>query len=182
LVVIAFMQTKRAALVGICSLLMFPAGDAEEVSAQTKARVIAALPHYQPPAPQAGAADSSANSVGMPAPLSDDPLVHFPEFRIREKLIPTDEPDKWLTPRGLREKALREYRNSLTDLEWALNSWYIPLFGTSPQARANAAHESRRIAGELARFSTIAKAVERSDPKEAAKLRDAMDPARPPKD
>jgi len=176
------MRTRRAALVGVCTLLILSASSAEEVSAQTKARVIAVLPRYQPSAADSKPAGSSASPVGMPAPLSDDPLVFFPEFHIRDKRIPTDEPDKWLTRRGLQEKALREYKSSMTDLEWALNSWYIPLFGTSPQARAVAEHEKRRIAGELARFNNIAKAVERTDPKEAAKLRAAMDPAKLPKD
>jgi hypothetical protein len=74
------------------------------------------------------------------------------------------------------------YRDSMTDLEWALNCWFIPLFSAPPSARARAAYEGGKAAAEISRLNNLINVIGLSDPNEAAKLRRAMDPTKLPKE
>ena len=138
----------------------------------------APLPKFIPPtAPSPG-----TGPVAAPFMFPDPDLLVLPKMVITEKRPPGNDPDVWLTNRVIQHKAMSAYRDSMTDLEWALNSWFIPLFSAPPSVRARQYYEGRKVRAEIDRLSNIIKTVGLSDPKEAAKLRAAMDPKKLRKD
>jgi len=149
-----------------------------ELSVRIRTLIMADTPKFVPPPPEAP--PESARPLGRPAPLSDDPLVTLPEFRVDESPLARADPDRLLSTKGLQEKALGDYRKSMTDLEWALNRWHIPLVTPSAKARAMARHENLRIQRELVRLSDVASSVALTDPAGAKKLRRDLDLSRHP--
>lgn len=148
-------------------------------SARLSQEIRATLPKFTPPATPPAA----TGPVAAPATPRDPDVLELPKITVLEKRIPTNDPDVWLTERALRQKSMAAYRDSMTDLEWALNSWfYIPLFGTPPSVRARRYYESRKLADEIDRLNNIVKAISLSDSREADKMRQAMDPRKLPKD
>ncbi len=95
-------------------------------------------------------------------------MLELPKFSVTEKRIPTTDPDVWLNDRIIQQKAMRAYKDSMTPLEWALNSWYVPIFGTPPSARARNAYENRRLTDQLDTFARLAKVGELTGAKDAA--------------
>ena len=167
-------------------LVAIPAGLAAEESppaapAKTSPRlsqeIRASLPKFTPPA-----SFPSPLPPETPEAPRDPDIFVLPKITVREKRIPANDPDVWLTGRAVQQKAMAAYRDSLTPLEWALNSWYIPLFSAPPSVRARQYYESRKLADEIDRLNGIIKTIGLTDPKEAARLRRAMDPERLPKD
>jgi hypothetical protein len=57
-----------------------------------------------------------------------------------------------------------------------------PLLSAPPSVRARAAYQSAKAAAEIDRLNNLIKTIEMSDPQEAAKLRQAMNPNKLPKD
>lgn len=133
------------------------------------------LPKYVAPAAPADAADDNSAAP-------DPDLVVLPKMVIQEKRLPGNDPDAWLGPREVQRKALAAYKGSMSRLDWALNSWFIPLVSPPASARARAAYESAKIRDEVDRLNSIINAIEAADPKAATRLRRAMDPNRLPKD
>ena len=76
----------------------------------------------------------------------------------------------WLTDLAIKQKALAAYRQSMTDLEWALNSWYIPLLSPSAAARARAAYESGKSLAEIKRVHDLFGRIAARDSQAAAEL------------
>ena len=167
-------------------LIAFPVGLAADspaapAPAKTSPRlseeIRAGLPKFTPPA-----------NAPAPPPLEapdtphDPDVVVLPKITVLEKRIPTDNPDVWLRDKAIQQKAMAAYHDSLTPLEWALNSWYIPFFGTPPSVRARQYYESRKLTDEIGRLKGIIQAVGLTDPKEAARMRDALDPRKLPKE
>ncbi len=89
---------------------------------------------------------------------------------MKEKRPPSHDPDVWLTDKAVQQKAMAAYKQSLTDVEWALNSWYIPIFGSSPSARARASYENQKKMSEFQRVHRLFKVISTSDPKAGADL------------
>jgi len=156
---------------------LLPVAVVAELSQKTRTAIVAEFPAYTPPA----AEKSKPTSFGAPAPLSDEPYVRLPNYRVEDKRVPVVDPDHWLGPAELQKKQLREYKKSMTPLGWLLNGWYIPLIGSPPAARAKAQYESNRLAAEFARLNDLAEAIAKIDPAEAAKLRVSLDPSKLPK-
>jgi hypothetical protein len=153
-----------------------------QMSDKVRAALRESLPKYTPRAAEPKPVESS---IGTPAPLDDEPVVRLPDFWVVDRASPTNDPDKWLGKQGLQKKALREYKDSMNALDWALNSWYIPLpFGfsltPSPQARADAAYQEKKMANEIRSWSTVIDAVSRMDPAAAEKLARDADLSRHP--
>ena len=146
-------------------------------SARLSQEIRAGLPRFVSPA---------FSPVPLPAEARDTPrdpeVVVLPKITVREKRIPTNDPDVWLTGRAVQQKAMAAYKDSMTPLEWALNSWYIPLFSPPASVRARQYYESGKLADEIDRLNSVIKTISLTDPKEAAKLRDAMDPGKLPKE
>ena len=118
-----------------------------------------ALPKFTPPPPPALDQPKSDGA-------EDDPSVlALPKFTVKEKRPPTHDPDVWLTNKAVQQKAMAAYKQSLTDLEWALNSWYIPIFGSSPSARARASYENQKKMSELQHVHRLFKVISTSDPR-----------------
>ena len=143
-----------------------------QLSEKIRTEILASFPKFEPPP---GERSHQSSPVGTPAPLSDDPLVQLPDYHVRESRVPDRDPDLWLSPRAIEHKAMSDYSDSMTDLEWALNCWYIPFVTPSPQARANAAYANNKIRSEHKRLSSIAKVLASIDPAEAKKLLRDMD-------
>jgi hypothetical protein len=142
------------------------------------------LPKYSPQPAETKPAESS---VGQPAPLSDDPAIRFPDFHVVGERGPAHDPDNWFTKEGLEQKALKEYRDSMNSVEWALNRFYIPLpFGfsltPSPLARATAKYKDKKIADEVSRLTDLVSAVAELDSVEGKKLSRDLDLSRHPGD
>lgn len=138
-----------------------------ELSDKIRAEILAPLPKFEPrpaepPRPE-------ASSV-PPPPLSDDPLVKLPDYHINEKRVQDRDPDLWLSRRAIEHKAMSDYSDSMTDLEWFLNCWHIPLITPSAQARANAAYANNKMVSEHKRLVSIAKALSHLDSADAKKL------------
>ena len=136
---------------------------------------MAPFPKYEPPP-----AGQTQPTTDTPKPLSDDPLVKMPDYHIKEKRVQDRDPDLWLSRRAIAHKAMSDYSDSMTDLEWALNSWFIPLVTPSPQARANAAYANNKITNEQKRLTSITQAISRLDSAEAKKLLHDLDLSRHP--
>ncbi len=153
-----------------------PAADSlPKVSAKLNEEIRSTLPKYVTPAAQPSGPDVTA------APPDPD-VLRLPKMIIQEKRLPHSDPDVWLGERVVQQKAMAAYKGSMTDLEWALNCWFIPLFSAPPSVRARAAYESSKAAAEIGRLNNIINTIGLTDPKEAAKLRQAMDLTKLPKD
>ncbi|HVZ64753.1 MAG TPA: hypothetical protein VG936_09300 [Lacunisphaera sp.] len=147
-------------------------------SDRLRQEIRATLPKYDaPPA----VVPVTAPMVEPPPPPDPDVFV-LPKLTIREKKPSSRDPDIWLSDRALRQKSMVAYRTSMTDLEWALNSWFIPLFSAPPSVRARAYYQEMKRADEVDRLGQVIKTIGLTDPKSAAKLKDAMDPRKLPKE
>lgn len=152
---------------GFPLLILAVAGTlAAQEPARTSARLTqeikAALPRYEPPPPPV---------LDQPKALSTDPdILVLPKVTVKEYRPPTHDPDAWLTNKAAGQKAMAAYKQSMTDLEWALNSWFIPLVGSSPSARARAAYESRKKMSDLHRVHSLFKTISATDSTAATEL------------
>jgi len=154
-------------------------GTPPKTSARLTQEIRAGLPKFTPPAPTPAPASPPADEA---APPRDPDVVVLPKITVREKRPPTNDPDLWLNGRAVQQKAMAAYHDSMTPLEWALNSWYIPLFGAPPSVRAREYYADRKLADEADRLNSVIKAVGLTDPGEAAKLRNALDLGKLPKE
>jgi len=152
---------------------------AAQVSPEMKARIMEGLPKYNPPAADAKSAKPATES---PVPLSDENVVHLPDYWVIEKKPPGGDPDNWLGEAARKKKAMKDYKNSMGPLEWALNCFYIPFLTPSTQARADEAYRDAKMAGELRDLGQLVEAISKLDPAEAKKLSRALDLDRHPTD
>jgi hypothetical protein len=153
-------------LCACCLLTATTAVSYAQLSEKIRAEVVAPFPKFVPPP-----ADQPASpTTTAPAPLSDDPLVQLPDYLIKEKRVQDKDPDLWLSQRAINRKAMSEYSDSMTDLEWALNSWYIPGVTPRPRDLANARYANNKMINEQKRLTSIAQALSRLDSAEAKKL------------
>ncbi len=157
------------------SFLLIPAGltlicggaepDKPKLSEHLRQAITARLPAYishpaaRPDEPEA------------PQPETDPDLLVLSKIMVKEKRPPGNDPDVWLNESVIQKKAMVAYKTSMTDLEWALNSWFIPLFTPPPSARARAYYGQAKVAAELDRLNGVIRAVGAVDPKEAARLK-----------
>jgi hypothetical protein len=135
-----------------------------KTSARLTQEIRVVLPRFTPPPPPV--LDQPKGDA-----TEDDPnVLALPKFTVKEKRPPSHDPDVWLTNKAVQQKAMAAYKQSLTDLEWALNSWYIPLFGSPPSARARAAYENRKKMSEHQNVHRLFKVISASDPKAGGDL------------
>jgi len=130
-----------------------------KISNRLKSEIRVALPKFTPAPPPL---------LDQPkgAATEDDPnVLALPKFTVKEKRPPTHDPDAWLTDKAVQQKAMAAYKQSLTDLEWALNSWFIPLFGSPPSARARASYENQKKMSELQHVRRLFKVISTTDPR-----------------
>lgn len=138
-----------------------PAGFTPErkTSPRLTQEIRVALPKFTPPPPPVL---DQPKSDGTEA---DPNVLTLPKFTVKEKRPPTHDPDVWLTNKAVQQKAMAAYKQSLTDLEWALNSWYIPLFGSPPSARARGSYEYQKKMSELRGAHRLFKVISTTDPR-----------------
>ena len=135
-----------------------------KLSDHIRQEITAKLPVYTPPPASAPTEETTS--------LEPDPdVLVLNKMVVTEKRPPGHDPDDWLSESKIQQKSMVAYKTSMTDLEWALNSWYIPLITPSPSARARAAYRAGKIAAEYDRLSNVIRAIGAMDPKEAAKLK-----------
>lgn len=132
-----------------------------KTSARLAGEIRVTLPKYREPPPKV---------LDQPKDLAVDPDVFvLPKVTVREKRLPTD-PDLWLAERGIEQKAMAAYRQSMTDLEWALNSWFIPLVSPPASVRAVAAYKEQKSLADLQRLHRLLGDISATDPQAAAEL------------
>lgn len=133
-----------------------------KTSTRLRQEISAALPKYTPPPPRL---------LDQPNDIATDPdIFALPKITVKEYRPPTHDPDVWLTDKAVQQKAMAAYQQSLTDLEWALNSWYIPILGSSPSARARGSYATQRKMSELQRVHRLFNLVSTTDPKAGSEL------------
>jgi hypothetical protein len=109
--------------------------------------------------------------LDQPKDLASDPdLFALPKFTVKEKRPPTHDPDIWLSHRAIQQKAMAAYKQSMTDLEWAMNSWFIPIISPPASVRARAAYENSKEMAELKRVHDLLGRISATDPQAAAEL------------
>lgn len=160
----------------LAGTVVVPADEpAAPAPAQTSARlsqeIRAALPRFEPPA----AAPPAASPVLVTVHNLDPEVVELPKMTVLEKRLPGNDPDMWLNDRVVQHKAMAAYQDSMTDFEWLLNCWFVPLFSAPPSVRGRDYYEGRKRAEEVGRLNNLIKAIGLTDPKAAAKARRAMD-------
>lgn len=137
-----------------------PAG----TSSRLKEEIRAGLPAFTPPPPKV--LDQPHGSS-----LEVDPdLFALPKFTVKEKRPPGHDPDLWLSDRAVQQKAMAAYKQSMTDLEWALNGWFIPLVSAPPSVRARQRYESGKALADLQRVHDLLAKISTLDAKAAADL------------
>ncbi len=136
-------------LLGWLSLAAVPSR--AELSQETRAKISADFPAWHPNPPETG---TPAARPDAPAPLSDDPLVYLPTYHVKESLL-SHAGDKLRSEREVQAKALAAYKDSMTDLEWALNSWFVPLFTAPASSRAREYYEDQKTSAETARLQRL---------------------------
>lgn len=135
-----------------------------KTSARLTQEIRVTLPRFAPPPPRVldqPKTDGAENDFGVLA---------LPKLTVKEKRPPSHDPDVWLTDLAIKQKALAAYRQSMTDLEWALNSWHIPLLSPSAAARARAAYESGKSLAEIKRVHDLFGRIAARDSQAAAEL------------
>ncbi|MDB6113538.1 MAG: hypothetical protein JWQ83_1422 [Lacunisphaera sp.] len=138
----------------------------EKTSSRLTQEIRAHLPPYAPPGPQ---------PAGTANPTSSDPeLLQLPKFTVKEKRVPTSDPDVWLTGKVIQHKAMAAYQGSMTPLEWALNSWFVPLFSAPASVRARAAYQEKKLAAEYSQLAHIANVGRLADSESAGKSEKAL--------
>ncbi|MBL9218169.1 MAG: hypothetical protein JNG82_06760 [Opitutaceae bacterium] len=156
---------------GFPLLILAVAGTlAAQEPARTSARLAqeikAALPRYEPPPPPV---------LDQPKALPADPdILVLPKVTVKEYRPPTHDPDAWLTNKAVGQKAMAAYKQSMTDLEWALNSWFIPLVTPPASARARSAYRTNKFGNEVIRLGSLMDRISAEDPKAAAELRQEL--------
>ncbi len=139
-----------------------PAPAAAKTSARLGQEIRAALPKYTEP---------PTRILDRPKDLDADPDVFvLPKFTVKGKRPPTHDPDVWLTDRAIQQKAMAAYKQSMTDLEWALNSWFIPILSPPASARARTAYEQGKSLTEAQRLHRLLGNISATDSKAAADL------------
>jgi len=127
----------------------------------------AALPQFSPP-------PRILNQPKPTGPEADPQVLALPKLTVRDKLPPGHDPDLWFTNLAIQQKAMAAYKQSLSDFEWMLNSWHIPLFTPPASARARAAYEDGKFHAEVDRLRSLIDRIAAEDPKAAAGLRYEM--------
>lgn len=141
-----------------------PPAVAAKTSSRLAQEIRVALPQFSPP-PQIL---DQPKSIG----LEDDPnVLALPKVTVRDKVPPGHDPDLWLTDFAIQQKAMVQYRQSLSDFDWMLNSWFIPLFTPPASARARAAYEEGKFHAEVDRLRGLIDRIGVENPKASARLR-----------
>jgi hypothetical protein len=140
------------------------------VAARTSDRVgqeiRATLPKFSPPA---------SPVLDQPKDATPDPdVLSLPTVTVKEKRPPTHNPDGWLTEKSVQQKALAAYKTSMTDLEWALNSWYIPLISPPASVRARSAYRAEKFRSEVGRLADLIDRIGTQAPTASAVLRQEL--------
>lgn len=170
------MRTHPAHIV-LCGIFVGVVPAQAELSPSTRDKIQTGLPAFHP---EQAAKETEAKPHERPAPLSDDPLVNLPNFHVEDRRLAGVHPDDMLGKVEKEKKALQDYRNGMTQLEWLLNCWHIPFLTPSAQARANATYADKRINSEFTRLARLADVIGKTDPAAAAKLKQALDPSKLP--
>lgn len=139
-------------------------GPDRKTSARLTQEIRISLPKFGPPPPPVLDQPKSDGA-------GDDPnVLALPKFTVKEKRPPTHDPDVWLTDRAIQQKAMAAYKQSMTDLEWALNSWFIPLFSPPASVRARASYASNKALADIKRVHDLLGRISATNPKAASEL------------
>ena len=118
------------------------------MSSRLSSEIRAGLPNYSPP---------TAKDASVATPAADPNTLVLPKLTVREKRLPKGDPDLWRSERDIQQRAMKEYKNSMTPLEWAMNSWFIPFVTPPASVRARAAYEDKKLAEQLSMIDRLSK-------------------------
>lgn len=163
-----------AGLVAVLAAEVSPAGFASQ---ETKARIRAGLPAYQPPPPQAqgspGVAAESANTTA-------DTLV-LPKMLVEEKRLPSDAADHLMSKRDFKRKMENLYLDTLAEdgpLNYLLNCFTIPILSPSKAARGRAIYVRKEM-NRLEHVIDVSKALDPAADKKSQREMDNTWTTRP---
>ena len=146
------------------------AAEPVKLSPHLTAIIATPLPKFTPP-PAAVSAATPTELAITETPKPELDAIELPKFFVEDRKLPRSDPDKLLGREELAAKQRREYRASLSGLEWALNCFNLPFLTSSVANRAQAKYEHDRRAAELSRLGNLIDVASRLDPKAAAELR-----------
>lgn len=137
------------------------------------------LPKYDP-AQHAAAREADAAKVARP--VAEDGLTILPDFNVVEKKVYQPEADQWFTDAAINAREARRAEAEMNPLEMLLNRWSIPLLSASFAQRTRSAYETKKLREKIGGYLDLARQLEKTDPKAAKKIRDALDFRKLPKD
>lgn len=135
------------------------------------AALAASLPKYNPP-PKPNPEDEDVDLRDVDKPRNG--IIRLPKYTVQEKKPPVFRERDLFNRAGFADLAKRRY---LTGAYRALNSFYIPLFSTSPEEHALAMYEEDERLKNMADLKDNARTVSRSDRADAAAVQDLADDA-----
>ncbi|MDI1319386.1 MAG: hypothetical protein PSW75_04220 [bacterium] len=160
---------KTAGSILLCFVVTgaLSAAESAALSDRLKAEVRANLPAYTPPPAKPADTPTAAGAA-------DPDVLVLPKLIVKEKRIPTHDPDVWRSERDIQQRAMQAYQDSMTPLEWALNSWFVPLFSAPASVRARAAYRENKLTEELSTMAYLAEIGQRDDAQISAAVKTAV--------
>lgn len=139
------------------------------ISSALASSLAAGMPKYNPP-PKPNPDDEDVDLRDVDKPRNG--IIRLPKYTVQEKKPPVFRERDILTGFGFGELAKKRY---LTNAYHALNSFYLPLFGQSPEAHAMAMYAEDERLQNIADLKDSARTVSHSDAADAAVIRRATD-------
>lgn len=151
-------------------LLLMPAGlallaaaepDPPRLSARLRAEITSGLPTYAPP---------PAAAVPPATTPSDPDVLVLPKMVVRQRPMQEIEGLDLLVKSARKKKLARDYKNSLTGLDAALNGFSIPILSPTMATRGWRYRQTQ----EFAEFTEVARNTRLADENAAADLQEKI--------
>jgi hypothetical protein len=139
------------------------------ISTGVASALAASMPKYNPP-PKPKPVDEDVDLREVDKPKNG--IIRLPKYTVQEKKPPVFRERDIYTSGGLADLARNRY---LTATDRILNRVTLPLFGTSPEARAMAMYAEDERLNNMSDLKDTAKDVSRTDPNEGAYIKRVTD-------
>jgi hypothetical protein len=139
------------------------------VSPELAASLAATMPKYNPPKPvEKKPDDEDVDLRDVDKPKNQ--IIRLPKYVVQEQKPPVFRERDIHTAKGLAALAIKRY---LSEADRALNSFRLPFFGVSNEARALAMYAEDERLKNISDLNDTARTVGKTDPKEAAYIKRA---------
>lgn len=139
------------------------------ISSGLASSLASTMPKYNPP-PKPNPDDEDVDLRDVDKPRNG--IIRLPKYTVQEKKPPVFRERDILTGFGFAELAKKRY---LTNAYHALNSFYLPLFGQSPESRALAMYAEDERLKNISDLKDNARTVGTADAADAKALRAETD-------